>query len=254
MPMRDRAPGASRPPRDTGAQRRPLAVDGVLFDLDGTLADTAPDLAAALNRVRGEHGLLPLPLARLRPYASHGARGMLDAGMGILPDHERYAGLRDAFLGHYAAALCVESTLFAEVAALLDAIEARSLRWGIVTNKATRFTAPLLEALGLASRARAVVCGDTTPHAKPHPAPLLHAASQLGLAPERCVYVGDAERDVIAGIAAGMPTIVARYGYIEPEDAPEAWPASGSIDTPGDLLQWLPQHPGLAPTADKPRR
>ena len=233
---------------------RALPVDGVLFDLDGTLADTAPDLAAALNRVRGEGGLDPLPLARLRPYASHGARGLLGAGMGILPDHERYEGLRIAFLDHYAAALCVESTLFAEVAALLDAIEARSLRWGIVTNKATRFTAPLLEALGLASRAHAIVCGDTTPHAKPHPAPLLHGALQLGVAPARCVYVGDAERDVIAGVAAGMPTIVARYGYIEPEDAPEGWPASGSIDSPGALLRWLPQRPGTSPTADTTRR
>jgi phosphoglycolate phosphatase len=248
---------------NAAVEPRALPVDGVLFDLDGTLADTAPDLAAALNRVRSERGLEPLPLARLRPYASHGARGLLGAGMGILPDHQHYEGLRDAFLDQYAAALCVESALFAEVAALLDAIEARSLRWGIVTNKATRFTAPLLEALGLASRARAIVCGDTTPHAKPHPAPLLHAALQLGIAPARCVYVGDAERDVIAGVAAGMPTIVARYGYIEPQDAPEGWPASGSIDTPGGLLRWLPQHPGTspgslsdrqAPRADTPRR
>jgi phosphoglycolate phosphatase len=252
--MHDPAQGMRSPQRDTVAPPRPLAIDGVLFDLDGTLADTAPDLAAALNRVRREHGMEPLPLARLRPYASHGARGLLGAGMGVLPEHERYLGLREAFLDHYAAALCVESVLFAEVAALLDAIERRSLRWGIVTNKATRFTAPLLEALGLAPRARSVVCGDTTPHAKPHPAPLLHAAAQLGIAPARCVYVGDAERDVIAGVAAGMPTIVARYGYIEPEDVPEAWPASGSIETPGGLLRWLPLRPGLEPTADTPRR
>ena len=236
------------------AQPHPLAVDGVLFDLDGTLADTAPDLAAALNRVRRDRGLDPLPLARLRPFASHGARGLLGAGMSVLPDHEHYQGLRDAFLAHYAAALCVETTLFAEVAALLDAIEMRSLRWGIVTNKATSLTEPLLEALGLASRAGAIVCGDTTPHAKPHPAPLLRGAAQLGIAPARCVYVGDAERDVIAGVAAGMATIVARYGYIEPHDVPEDWPASGSIDTPGGLLCWLPQHPGTGPTADTPRR
>jgi phosphoglycolate phosphatase len=252
--MHDSAQGMAPPQRDTVAEPRPLAIDGVLFDLDGTLADTAPDLAAALNRVRHERGLEPLPLERLRPYASHGARGLLGAGMGVLPDHEHYPGLRDAFLDHYAASLCVESALFAEVAALLDAIEARSLRWGIVTNKATRFTAPLLAALGLSARARAVVCGDTTPHAKPHPAPLLHGALQLGIAPGRCVYVGDALRDIIAGAAAGMPTIVARYGYIEPDDAPEAWPASGSIDTPGGLLRWLPQRPGQDLTADTPRR
>jgi len=253
--MPDPAAAVAAPRGDAASREpRPLAVDGVLFDLDGTLADTAPDLAAALNRVRGEHGLDPLPLARLRPYASHGARGMLGAGMGVLPEHDRYAALRDAFLDHYARALCVESTLFAEVAALLDALEARSLPWGIVTNKVTRFTAPLLEALGLAARARAIVCGDTTPHAKPHPAPLLHAASALGIAPSRCVYVGDAQRDVIAGVAAGMPTIVARYGYIEPADAPEAWPAAGSIDTPAALLRWLPQRPGADLTPGTPRR
>jgi phosphoglycolate phosphatase len=245
--MRDPAAGGERPDtaRRDSAAPGVLAVDGVLFDLDGTLADTAPDLAAALNRVRSDRGLAPLPLAQLRPYASHGARGLLGAGMGRKPEHEDYAALRDAFLDHYAAALCIETTLFAEVTALLDAIDARALRWGIVTNKATRFTAPLLAALGLASRAGAIVCGDTTPHAKPHPAPLLHAAEQLRVAPARCVYVGDAERDVIAGIAAGMLTIVARYGYIEPQDVPDAWPASGSIDTPGALLRWLPARPGL---------
>jgi len=232
----------------------PLAVDAVLFDLDGTLADTAPDLAAALNRVRRDRGLEPLPLARLRPYASHGARGLLGAGMGVLPGHDDYEELREAFLANYALALCVETALFADVSALLDAIEARSLRWGIVTNKATWLTGPLLAALGLAPRARTVVCGDTTPHAKPHPAPLLHAAAELGIAPTRCVYVGDAERDVTAGIAAGMPTIIARYGYIEPQDAPEEWPADGSIDTPGGLLRWLPPHPGTTATADTPRR
>ncbi len=252
--MADSGPRAATETGTAGAQPRPLPVDGVLFDLDGTLADTAPDLAAALNRVRRDRGLEALPLARLRPYASHGARGLLGAGMSVLPEHEHYEALRAAFLAHYAAALCVETTLFTEVAAMLDAIEARSLRWGIVTNKATSLTGPLLEALGLASRARAIVCGDTTPHAKPHPAPLIHAAAQLGIAPVRCVYVGDAERDVIAGVAAGMPTIIARYGYIEPQDAPEDWPASGSIDTPGALLRWLPQHPGTDPIADTTRR
>lgn len=219
---------------------RPLAVDAVLFDLDGTLADTAPDLAAALNRVRAERGLDSVPLARLRPYASHGARGLLGAGMGIAPDHPDYATLREAFLDHYAAALCVETALFAEVAAVLDALDARALSWGIVTNKAARFTVPLLDALGLSRRAAALVCGDTTPHTKPHPAPLLFAAERLGVPPQRCVYVGDAERDVAAGVAAGMPTIVARYGYIEPQDQPDAWPMEGIIDSPSALLDWLP--------------
>ena len=228
----------------SGAPPRALAVDAVLFDLDGTLADTAPDLAAALNRVRVDRGLASLPLAALRPYASHGARGLLAAGMGVGPGHPTYEPLREAFLAQYAAALCVQTTLFSEVAALLEALEARAFRWGIVTNKAERYTAPLLDALGLAARAGAVVCGDTTPHPKPHPAPLLFAAGRLGVAPDRCVYVGDAERDIIAGTAAGMPTIVARYGYLEPQDEPADWPANGIIDSPAALLRWLPARAG----------
>jgi phosphoglycolate phosphatase len=221
-----------------------LPVDAILFDLDGTLADTAPDLAAALNRVRRARGLDPVPLARLRPYASHGARGLLGAGMGVSPDHPEYRSLRDDFLVEYEAALCVETTLFTDVDVVLGAIEARTLAWGIVTNKATRYTLPLLESLGLAGRAGAVVCGDTTPFAKPHPAPLLAAAERLGIDPLRCVYVGDAERDITAGVAAGMRTIVARYGYIEPDDVPDTWPADGMVADPAELLAWLPVAPG----------
>ena len=243
--MPDVAPPPTPPrPRPAGAAPRPLAVDAVLFDLDGTLADTAPDLAAALNRVRGDRGLASLPLESLRPYASHGARGLLAAGMGVGPDHSTYEALRAAFLDHYAAALCVESALFAEVAALLDELEARAFRWGIVTNKAERYTTPLLDALGLAPRAGAVVCGDTTAHPKPHPAPLLYAAKRLGIDPGRCVSVGDAERDIRAGTAAGMPTLVARYGYLEPQDEPLDWPAAGIIDSPAALLHWLPARAG----------
>jgi len=235
--MADAAPfgaGAARAPR-------PLAVDAVLFDLDGPLVDTAPDLVRAVNRVRTDRGLDPLPFAALRPYASHGARGLLAAGMAVTPEDADYVALRDAFLDHYAAALCIESALFEQMESLLAAIEARALRWGIVTNKASRFTAPLLDALGLARRAATVVCGDTTAHAKPHPAPLLHAAAELGVRPERCIYVGDAERDIAAGIAAGMHTIVARYGYIQPDEFPDAWPADGHIAEPVALLAWLPE-------------
>jgi N-acetyl-D-muramate 6-phosphate phosphatase len=236
----------ARPQAAPRAARAPsvLPVKAVLFDLDGTLADTAPDLGAALNRLRGDRGLPPLPLARLRPYASHGARGLLGAGLDVTPADADYPMLRDAFLGHYAGALCVDSRLFDEVAALLDAIEARALAWGIVTNKATRFTAPLLAGLGLAGRAGTVVCGDTTPHAKPHPAPLLAAASEIGVDPAACVYVGDAARDIDAGVAAGMRTLVAGYGYIEPHEAPESWPADGLIATPSALLAWLPSREG----------
>ncbi|MEO8303504.1 MAG: HAD-IA family hydrolase [Betaproteobacteria bacterium] len=224
---------------------RIFAVDAVLFDLDGTLADTAPDLAAALNRVRVARGLAPMPASSLRSSSSHGARGMLGAGMGIAPDHRDYAELRAAFLVQYESALCVESTLFNEVGMLLDAIESRSLKWGIVTNKATRYTMPFLDLIGLGGRAGTVVCGDTTAHPKPHPAPLLAAAEALDVSPGRCVYVGDAERDVIAGVAAGMHTIVARYGYIEAHERPDAWPADGVIDAPAALLHWLPGDRGV---------
>jgi phosphoglycolate phosphatase len=219
---------------------RVLPVDAVLFDLDGTLADTAPDLGAALNRVREERGLAPVPLAELRPYASHGARGLIGAGFAVAPGEPDYMPLRDAFLDQYAAALCVATVLFTDMEEVLAALETRALRWGIVTNKATRFTAPLLDALRLVTRAGTVVCGDTTPRAKPHPAPLAFAAGQLGVAPSRCVYVGDARRDVEAGKAAGMATLVARWGYIEPGDAPDTWAADGIVDAPAELLDWLP--------------
>ena len=228
-------------------QPRPLAVDAVLFDLDGTLVDTAPDLVRAVNRVRRDRGLAPLPFAELRPYASHGARGLLAAGMAVTPADADYAALRDAFLAHYAAALCIESAMFDEMERLLAAIELRAMPWGIVTNKATRFTAPLLDSLGLSERAATVVCGDTTPHAKPHPAPLLHAAAELWVAPARCVYVGDAQRDIEAGIAAGMHTIVARYGYIQPDELPDTWPADGHITDPVALIAWLPERAARRP-------
>ena len=237
-------PAAATPARAGDRGPRALAVDAVLFDLDGTIADTAPDLIAALNRVRADHGREPLPVPHLRPYASMGARGMLGAGMSVDPEHPQFPALRDAFLDYYEGALCVHSKLFDGIDQLLAGIEERGLKWGIVTNKATRFTMPLLLALRLSTRAHAVVCGDTTPHAKPHPAPLLFAAECLGIAPGRCVYVGDAERDVTAGAAAGMQTIVARYGYIEPREAPHDWPADGMIDDPAGLLRWLPASAG----------
>jgi len=225
-------------------------IRAVLFDLDGTLADTAPDLARALNRVRIDRGLAPVPASQLRSSSSHGARGLIGTGMGVAPDHPDYHALRDAFLAHYETALCVDTVLFAEVGALLDAIEARALKWGIVTNKATRYTLRLLELLGLDGRAGVVVCGDTTPHTKPHPAPLLAAAAALGVAPARCVYVGDAERDVAAGVAAGMRTIIAGYGYIDAREDPDAWRADGLIDDPRALVGWLPE---LAAKDTRPR-
>jgi phosphoglycolate phosphatase len=222
---------------------RALDVAAVLFDLDGTLADTAGDLAGALNRVRAERGLPALPVADLRAHASAGARGMLQAGMGIGTDAAEYPELRDAFLAHYAQCLAETTRLFDGVEGLLDALDARGLPWGIVTNKATRFTGPVVASLGLDRRARTVVSGDTTPHAKPHPAPMHHAADALGVPPPRCVYVGDDLRDVLAGNAAGMPTLVARWGYLGTGEPHDHWPATGGADDPLGILAWLPAAP-----------
>ena len=227
--------GPVRPPP------RALPVSGVLFDLDGTLADSAGDLAGAVNRIRSERGLPPVPVATLRPHASAGARGLLGAGMGVAPDDAEYPRLREQFLDYYAAGLAETTTLFDGVAALLDALHHRRLRWGIVTNKAERYTQPVVTALGLKPRASAIVSGDTTAHPKPHPAPLLHAARLLDVAAGECVYVGDDLRDVLAGNAAGMPTIVAEYGYLGERGCADDWPATGWISTPLALLDWLPE-------------
>jgi phosphoglycolate phosphatase len=211
-------------------------IDLVLFDLDGTLADTAPDLAAAVNRQRVERGLAPVPLADLRPMASHGARGLIGRAFGVAPGDAQFEPLRDEFLRYYEAALCVESALFAGMADVLDWIERCGLRWGIVTNKAARFTQPLVQQLGLIERATCVVSGDTTPHAKPHPAPLLHALSAAGIGAERAVYVGDDRRDIVAGRAAGMRTVVATYGYLGDSDDVAGWGGDSLIAAPSELL------------------
>jgi phosphoglycolate phosphatase len=225
---------------DDARMTRTLDVHAVLFDLDGTLADTAGDLAGAVNRVRQDRGLPPVPVAMVRTHASSGARGMLGAAMGVTPDNPDYPLLRDAFLAHYANGLSETTRLFDGVDDLLAALDARAIRWGIVTNKAARFTRPVTEALGLAQRARVIVSGDTTAHSKPHPAPLLHAAAELGVDAARCMYVGDDLRDVEAGNAAGMATIVASYGYMGANADPSSWPATGWIARPGELLAWLP--------------
>ena len=220
----------------------PLRITAVLFDLDGTLADSAGDLALALNRIRESRGLPAIPAEDLRPYASSGARGLLHRGMGVTQDHPEYAALRELFLANYSECLAETTTLFDGVSEALDAIEARGLRWGIVTNKFERFAMPVVAALDLDRRAAVVVGGDTTPHAKPHPAPLLHAANAMGIAASDCVYVGDDLRDVEAGAAAGMATIVAGYGYMGVGGDPKRWPATGWIDRPQDLIDWLPAH------------
>jgi len=225
------------------------AIRGVLFDLDGTLIDSAPDLGAAVNRMRINRGMPAMQDEALRPYASHGARGMVGAGFSVTPEQPEFASLRDEFLAHYAEALCVRTRIFPEVPALLDALDAARLPWGIVTNKASRFTLPLLDALRLRGRTPCIVCGDTAARAKPFPDPLFAAAELLAVPAADCVYVGDAERDVQAGIAAGMTTVVARYGYIARSEQPDGWRADGHLASPLDLLSWLEKR-GTQPRAN----
>nr|WP_041673332.1 HAD-IA family hydrolase [Sulfuricella denitrificans] len=215
-------------------------MKAVLFDLDGTLADTAPDLGHALNLQRERHGLPPLPQETIRPYASHGTVGLFDIGFGLTPQDERFAPMREEYLALYTANLCLHTTLFPGMAELLAALEARNISWGVVTNKPARFTNPLLELLGLSKRAASIISGDTCAHPKPHPEPLLRAAREIGVAPQSCLYVGDAERDIEAARAAGMAALIADYGYLGAEDRPETWGADGRIDTPLGILAFLP--------------
>lgn len=210
-------------------------VTSVLFDLDGTLADTAPDLAYALNQQRLKRGMPELSVADIRIHASSGARGLLQQGFGIRPEDAGYLEMRDEFLDIYERNLARSSALFPGVSSLLDEIEDRGLAWGIVTNKAERFTFPLLRALRLMDRASCVICGDTTPHAKPHPAPLIEALSRIRATSDECLYVGDDERDVQSGHAAGMKVVVVRYGYLGNGRPPEEWGTDLFVDTPEEL-------------------
>ena len=210
----------------------------VLFDLDGTLADTAPDLAAVLNKLRAGQGLEPVPLERLRPFASAGARGLVHAGFGVKPGDADYAALREAFLEAYRENTCVQTQLFPGIAELLAELGRRSLPWGIVTNKATRFTDRIVATLGLSPAC--VVCGDTTEPLKPHPAPMRHAAEQLALAASECMYLGDDLRDMQAARAAGMRPVAVEWGYHHPENGgPGTWQANAVIAHPLDLVRHL---------------
>lgn len=211
----------------------------MFFDLDGTLADTAPDLAAAANRLRVEHGHPPLPIDQLRPVASAGARGLLGVAFGVTPEDTAYPDLRDAFLDYYENALAVDTRLFDGIADVLEALQSAGVPWGIVTNKNSRFTEPLVTQIGLREHAAAIVSGDTTPHAKPHPAPLFHAAAAAGLEARRCIYVGDDLRDIQAGRAAGMATIAAAYGYCGDGLPAAMWQADHIVQSPGELTALL---------------
>lgn len=224
---------AAMPENEIGAPTR-----AVLFDLDGTLADTAPDLAGALNRLRAQHGLPAMPLERVRPFASAGARGLVHVGFGAKPGDAEYDALREAFLEIYREHTCVETKLFPGIAELLEDLARRGISWGIVTNKATRFTERIVAALRLAPTC--LVCGDSTPHLKPHSEPMLSAAEQLALPASACVYLGDDLRDIQAAHAAGMRGIAVEWGYHHPETGgPGTWNADAVIAQPGDLIALL---------------
>jgi N-acetyl-D-muramate 6-phosphate phosphatase len=211
----------------------------VLFDLDGTLVDSAPDLGAAANLLRERRNLPPLPLAHYRPMTGTGARGMLGVALQVTPEDAAFAALRDEFLDLYEARLSVDTCVFPAMVPVLARLDAIGLPWGIVTNKHRRFAEPLVSALSLGERSGALVCGDTTPHAKPHPAPLLEGARRLGIDPVQCYYVGDDLRDIVAGRAAGMRTVAAAWGYLGQGEPIEDWGADHLIDCPAHLLKLL---------------
>ena len=214
-------------------------VRAVLFDLDGTLIDSAPDLGAAADKMRTDRGLSSLPPNRYRPMAGAGARGMLGEAFGLTPEHPDYEALREEFFVNYERRMTHLTTVFDGVASLIEELLRRKMVWGVVTNKSARFTEPLTFAMPLFATAGAVVSGDTTPHAKPHPAPLLEASSRLGLAPDHCIYVGDDERDILAGLAAGMGTVAATSGSLGAKASPSQGGAHAVINSPTELLQLI---------------
>ena len=214
-------------------------IQAVLFDLDGTLIDSAPDLGAAADKMRTVRGLPSLPLSAYRPMAGAGARGMLGVAFAMAPEHPEFESYREEFFVNYESAMTERTVIFDGVPDLIASLVRRGLPWGVVTNKASRFTQPLTAALPLFASAAAIVSGDTTPHAKPHPEPLFEAARRLGVAPEHCVYVGDDERDIVAGLAAGMRTVAATYGYLGQQSDVHRWGAHVHIDAPLALLKCL---------------
>ena len=215
---------------------RPQNIKAVLFDLDGTLVDTAPDLGHALNLQLIKHGKKPLADAVIRPFASHGSRGLIGLGFGITPKDEPFLALRDEYLDTYDTVFTRSPTLFDGIESLLKALEKQGIKWGIVTNKPRRFTNRLIESMQLSVTPACVVSGDDAAQPKPAPLTLLLACEQIGVTSQECMYVGDAERDIEAGRAADMKTVVALFGYIDATDKPEEWGADAMINTPSEVL------------------
>lgn len=216
-----------------------MSADVVFFDLDGTLVDTAPDLAHALNLLLSEQGRPALDYQQIRPVASDGTIALLELGFNITPEHAEFAALQQRYIKLYQQNITTYSTLFDGIADIIDAIENHDKRWGVITNKPTFLTEALMQGLALSQRAVCLVSGDTTPFSKPHPAPMLHACELASVSPENCLYVGDARRDIDAGNSVNMTTIAAAYGYIHDHDDPQTWQANAIIQHPGELLQWL---------------
>ena len=216
-----------------------MRPEAVLFDLDGTLADSAPDLARCVNVMLERRGRPPVALAVVRPHVSKGARGMIGAAFGYGTDHPEFAAMREEFLAIYEENLSVETALFPGVPELLAALEAEAIAWGVVTNKFERFARSVLQALGIAERSRVIVGGDTCGKAKPHAEPLLHACATIGAAPARSIYVGDDERDVQAARAAGMKVLVAAYGYLGDRADEMPWGADAAVDSPVAIGRWI---------------
>jgi phosphoglycolate phosphatase len=212
----------------------------VLFDLDGTFADTAPDLAYALNQTLELHGKPAMSLEEIRPGVSHGSVALIKIGFGIEPDDSRFESLRQELLQFYIDNICLNTTLFPGMEELIQQLDEQDIPWGIVTNKPEWLTNPLMQQLDLTKRAACIVSGDTTPHSKPHPEPILHACRLAGgHDPADCIYVGDAQRDIEAGNSAGSTTLVAMFGYVDANDNPEKWQADGQIDHPSEILNWV---------------
>ena len=222
-----------------GCSVRFTDVQAVLFDLDGTLIDSAPDLGAAADAMRTARGLPSIESATYRPMAGAGARGMLGVAFGLTPDHPDFESLREEFFCNYERRLTQNTLVFPGVADLLGELVQRGTPWGVVTNKSSRFTLPLTAAMPLFATAGTIISGDTTAHAKPHPLPLLEAARRLNVEPERCVYVGDDERDIVAGLAAGMATVAVTYGYLGQKSDTSQWGAHATINSAHELLQLI---------------